>query len=203
MLLLPFLCAWWSACGCDTASQSTPMATTAPATQPDPVAVPGTAAADTQESPDWGPRTNGCRISLIPTQPKYRLNQPIGLQITLKNEGGTVVREELTNLLFMYHFEIKGPDGKLCPLTREGELYRQGFTSSASSPLGPGKSDVTEVEKLNLLYDMSRLGEYTVTVRRYVWPPVKKAKPFEVASNEVTIILRQDDPETSTRPGRR
>jgi hypothetical protein len=47
---------------------------------------------------------------------------------------------------------------------------------------------------------MSLLGEYTVTVYRYAWPPVKKAKPFEVASNKIKIIVEEDAPDAGTQP---
>ena len=66
--------------------------------------------------------------------------------------------------------------------------------------LDPGKVDVVEVEMLNRLYDMTLLGEYKVTAHREVQPPGERAKAFEVASNQIKIIVQEDAPAASTEP---
>ncbi len=53
---------------------------------------------------------------------------------------------------------------------------------------------------LNRLYDMTLLGEYKVTAHREVQPPGECAKAFEVASNQIKIIVQEDAPAASTEP---
>src|ERR1035437_309644 len=131
-----------------------------------------------EEPSQWGPQTDGGCVSLKATQSKFRFDQPVALQIVVKNMGDKRLYLLRTGLLFMYRFDVRGPDGKPCPLTREGSREAVGGANGLRDSIGldPGKSNVSKVEMLNRIYDMSLMGKYTVTAYRTVILPEKEER---------------------------
>jgi len=63
----------------------------------------------------------------------------------------------------------------------------------AGQILKPGELTVDTIPMLNRLYDMTLLGEYTVTVSRLLVYPVKgDPNPVEVSSNTIKIAVTLD-----------
>lgn len=149
-------------------------------------------AAEEKEQAVFGPETKGCRFSVATDRPSYRYDQPIPLQLVLKNVGKKPVTVNFTGSLMMYRFDVRGPNGKPVPLTLEGKR-QSNFAPQfelVTASLGPGRSDVGGIAMLNRYYDMTRLGEYTVTAyRHFIWLKGEK-NAFEVPSNTIKIVVR-------------
>jgi hypothetical protein len=153
-----------------------------------------------EDSTQWGPETDGGQVSLKATQSKFRFDQPIALQIVVKNVGDKRLYLVRTGLLFMYRFDVRGPDGKPCPLTREGSQEAMGGANGLrdSIALDPGKSNVFKVEMLNRIYDMSLMGKYTVKAYRTVILPGKDERSVEMPSNKIEITVTEGESSVST-----
>lgn len=160
-----------------------------------------------EESSQWGPQTDGAQMSLKATQSKYRFDQPVVLQTIVKNVGDKRLYMVETTLLFMYRFDVRGPDGTPCPLTREGTRERMsgGIGLRGTIILDPGKSNDFKIEMLNHIYDMSLLGKYTVTAYRQVTLPGEKGRTVEVPSNkiEITVTAEGESSASTTKPATR
>ena len=155
--------------------------------------------ANKEKTPDaWGPAKDGCRLALKASQSRYRFDQPIALQMTLKNDGNSNVRIGLLDsILDMYRVDVRLPSGAAAPLTLEGKrLWSMGATDQT---LSPGEMAVETIPMLNRLYDMTLSGEYTVTVSRLQVYPVK-GKVIEVVSNTIKIVVADDA--ASTMPAK-
>jgi len=141
-------------------------------------------------SDKWGSVKAGLRLALKSSQSRYRFDQPIVLKMTLKNDGNSNVRIALPDsILEMYRVDVRLPNGAAAPLTLKGKsLWSMGVTGQI---LKPGELTVDTIPMLNRLYDMTLLGEYTVTVSRLQVYPVK-GKPVEVSSNTIKIAVTMD-----------
>jgi len=169
------------------------------------------ASAETKEQPDaWGPETQGCRFSATSDRASYRFDQSIRLCLTLKNENNELAVVRQSHVFLAYRFDVRLPNGTPAPLTLEGK--RQMDASSAGGSmfgitLKRGQSHIDEVPMLNRLYDMTMIGEYTVTVRRQVSIPRvlkpgeerKPAVPFDVVSNTLKIVVHDQDVKKSNQ----
>jgi len=149
-------------------------------------------AAEEEEPAVFGAETKGCQFSAATDRPSYRFDEPIPLRLVLKNVGKEPVTINSTNPLMMYRFDVRGPSGKPVPLTLEGKhqsnLVFSGELVTVS--LDPGRSDVGGIAMLNRYYDMTLLGEYTVTAyRKLVWQKGEQ-ESFEVPSNTLKIVVR-------------
>lgn len=140
------------------------------------------------------PTTEGCRLSLIATQPTYRFDQPISLQLVLKNESGKAVKILDTELMAVYSFEVRMASGKIIPQTLEGKRRATMLLlSTIYITMEPGKSTTDIIPMFNRFYDMTQLGEYSVTVSRHVWPIGKDGKDVDVVSNTIKIKITDED----------
>lgn len=143
---------------------------------------------------EWGPTTEGCRLSVSTDRPSYHPDQPIRLRLVTENTGGKEVHVTHSSLFMVYRFDVRLPDGKPAPLTLEGNRFLSRAAAAQSlDPLRVGRQDTESLPMLNRLYDMTLVGEYTVSVYRQVWPPGRNQKPVDVASNRVKILIAEND----------
>lgn len=152
---------------------------------------PGANAANAEEmKPQFGPRVEGCRVSVAADRQAYRFDQPVGVRLLLENGGGASVNVIHSNPVAVWRFEVRQPNGEPAPLTLEG-ARQQSMGDVVVSSLDVGKSE-TSVVMLSRLYDMTLLGEYTVTASRQVWRQGQK-KPTDVTSNMLKITIAEHE----------
>lgn len=155
---------------------------------------------DQKEIAEWGPETRGCRFAVTSERQQYRFDQPVRLRLVLENTSESPVSIVRTNLMAVYRFDVRLPDGNPAPLTLEGRRQRELPTDERSIvTMEHGQSDSGGVAMLNRLYDMSLRGEYTVTVYRHVFPPGENTKPVQVRSNTLKIVVHERELETETK----
>ncbi len=136
------------------------------------------------------------RLIVAPDQLRYRFDQPVYLKITFENASRDEVRVLSTEMMQVYRFDVRLPNGDSAPLTLWGKHRSMGF------PVGlrlrtvvPGDTDTNRV-LLSRVFDMTLLGEYTVTVRRRALLPGADTEEdiewVDVVSDPVTIVIHED-----------
>jgi hypothetical protein len=153
----------------------------------------------------WGAAKEGCRLALKTSSRQYRFDEPISVAMTLKNDSNNNVKYEVAKILMSYKFDVRLPDGGAAPLTLEGKKQRSGYVGIISRHLRPSELITEDIPMLNRLYDMTLLGEYTVTAyRRLVLPTGGDGKEIEVQSNSIKITVTEETastmPASSGRP---
>ena len=93
----------------------------------------------------------------------------------------------------MYSFDVRLPGGSPAPLTLEGKRQMQSSSGGIYPTLAPGEAISDLIPMLNQVYDMTLMGKYSVTVSREVLPSNGKAKPVEMKSNTITIVVQERD----------
>lgn len=150
----------------------------------------------------WGPTSRGCRLSIQATQPSFRYDQPIRVELILANVGEKPVRIFEEPVMVMYRIQVKSPDGEAAPLTAEGQRQMKELENEAarrSITINPGKTFSDRIVMLNRLYDMTIQGEYTVTISVLNVAVLGTADKslHEVVSN--TLTTRVVDKDTTTQ----
>ena len=134
----------------------------------------------------------GVQLGIAPEHPSFRYDQPVVLRIAIKN-----VREEeiyvRTGLYFsMYRFDVRLPNGKPAPLTLEGARLKNIAENYGSGGLDKLESGATfdSGMMLDRYYDMTLIGEYTVTIYHIRSYDKAAQKWVEVPSNTAKVIVR-------------
>ena len=127
--------------------------------------------AEEDQQVQWGKEVEGSRFGIAPLQPSCRYDQPVKVRMTIKNVGQEASHVLITDLMHVYRFDVRLPDGKPAPLTLEGNRMMDDTNSTGVSfhKLEPGEFHTGRLT-LNRYYDMTLLGEYTVTIYRKVLP---------------------------------
>lgn len=148
--------------------------------------------ADDASEIQWGQEINGCRFSATTDRPSYRFDEPIPLNFVLENVGNEPMIVRATDAMKIYRFDVRRADGKPAPLTSEGRRQSNDLEGSENMSIKfpPGARRENGIAMLNRLYDMTLLGEYTVTVYREIWQKDGN-KSFEVPSKKLKIVVRE------------
>jgi hypothetical protein len=136
----------------------------------------------------WGPTVDGVRIRLVTEKADYRPLEPISSVVDFQNLRSSD-EEILVAFKGSYDFEVKGPNGKDCPLTLWGQDYVYRNTDGEVRTAKPGDVVSEREQVLNRLFDMTLPGNYTVTARRG-WTGTDPTKSTELVSNPVTITIK-------------
>lgn len=145
----------------------------------------------------WGAAKEGCRLALKASLQQYRIDQPISVAMTLKNDSNNNVKFEVAKILMSYKFDVRLPDGGAAPLTLEGKKQSAGYVGVISRHLRPGELITEDIPMLNRFYDMTLSGEYTVTAyRRLVLPTGGDGKEIEMQSNSIKITVTEETAST-------
>jgi hypothetical protein len=139
---------------------------------------------------NWGPTKEGCRIAVVARQTEYRYDQPIALDIILQNTNTEDIQVFRTALLSMYRIEVKLPDGNAAPFTLEGRrcgVDRADAVGGYPDVIEAGKSAKDAVTMLNRFFDMTKVGDYTVTVHHIMVYPHGSDKAVEVSSQPIVV----------------
>ena len=132
-------------------------------------------AADGDKELEWGKEVEGVRFGIAPLSPSFRYDQPVILHMTVKNFQKVEIHISSGPYMGIYLFDVRLPNGKPAPLTLEGTRQKNDRVFNVStSNLAPGESH-TERIMLNRYYDMTMLGEYTITIQRHVQRPGRGA----------------------------
>jgi hypothetical protein len=136
---------------------------------------------------EWGQQTQGLALSIMTSNKNFSVEEPIALNISLKNVGkeDTVVPVALP--LALYEIKIKLPNKQAALLTSYGtnaiDNAQEG--SVAHHILKPGE-ETASVVSLDKIFDLSSKGKYTVSVTRRVR---KNNEWTDLISNEIEIIV--------------
>ena len=125
----------------------------------------------------WGRTAEGLALSIATEKRTYAPGEQIVLNVLLRNFGETPVLLIEQNPLWSYRPTVLFPDGKKAPITIHGKTVSEDDVGSGISECGhllePGEMRCVEFV-MNKLYDFTRSGKYTVSVRRMHFAPAEK-----------------------------
>jgi hypothetical protein len=150
-------------------------------------------ATNANDATQWGPATEGCRISLSFDKTEYDFGESINLSATVQNVGREKLQVEGNQLRFPYRFEFYGPKSEETPLTLWGQAFMRTHGGSQSQQiLSRGETRTDTFPTLNRAYDMTLAGKYSIVVHRIVPSELDPKAWIDVASN--TLIIEVKDP---------
>ena len=145
----------------------------------------------------WGPETNGCVMSIKAEKDKVPACEKIILKIYIKNVGETSLPIIDKDIYRDIIFDIRDEKGESVPPTRFGnKMLKSKSTFSRRGGKIESDEEVEDTKLINLIYDMTCLGEYTITAKRSIYKRdekgnvVKDEKGYvkvEVVSNTITV----------------
>jgi hypothetical protein len=139
-----------------------------------------------------GPEVEGYRLTISTSNTTYAAGQFVPLAISVENlsTNASVIRER--SGYWCYSFQVTGPGGSPAAIT--------GYGTNALHPMGGGRNSPVQVPAgksytahaaLNLLFNLTNTGEYTVTVSRQV---PKRKGPYQevwVRSGPLKIVIAE------------
>jgi hypothetical protein len=139
----------------------------------------------------WGAAAEGLRLSLRMSQTKHALGKAIDVQVVVQNVDTREQQVLSAHPLFVFAFVVKGPDGKVVPLTKRGkemmEAVEAGGKRSERS-LKPKETLECGLE-LGEVYEFQAVGKYEIVASMQV-PSRKDPKRWvTVTSNPLTITI--------------
>ena len=146
-----------------------------------------------------GPATFGYKLVLSTTNRTFDVGKLVLMTVTLQNVATNVQEINSVEIYGLYHkVAIVGPNGKIIPPTQwgEGMLKSEGVIRHGRHKLKPGESHSIKMP-LNLLFQMSSPGEYTVRLSRRVFEHDNRSKKSWVTSEPLKIVLVEPTPEES------
>jgi RNA polymerase sigma factor (sigma-70 family) len=136
---------------------------------------------------EWGPEKNGVRCAVEVSKEKIFAGEPVHVRFATKNDGPKPVSilVEAPSYFAIFTINVLGPDGKPAPLTSVGHNQKEALGGSfGGGTLLPGKVDTSGM-LLSRCFDMTRPGEYKVSVTRSI--TAADNTKFSVPSNVLTI----------------
>ncbi len=133
----------------------------------------------------WGKPTAGvvCAVALKQPSNEHNVDQPIRVNLHIKNTGSKEVGFVITNLLSMLEFHLVGPNKKTVPFTLNGKI--ENSSTQARCYLKIMKSGAAEVVFnsfwLNHYFDMTLPGTYQVSFKQKI--------SFLDKNNSVTVTV--------------
>jgi hypothetical protein len=133
-------------------------------------------------------------LKLVATNETVKAGSEARIEITFTNTSDRDIHlsrppGDVPDAEFSYDFEVRDEKGGLVPETRYGQLFKEHHGrirgSWISRTLKPGDS-IKETSIVNLLYDFSLPGKYTIQVSHDLTEGSSKGK---VKSNTVTIVV--------------
>jgi hypothetical protein len=152
-------------------------------------AAPVAPASDSEEA---GSDVEGFRMSLKASKAAYASGEAINLEVVFKNISRESVWLVDSSLAFAYKLEVLRPDGKIAPLTAEGQKTREsrGRRRSFSGGLvNPGSKHEFPYTGVQTVFEMSKPGEYQLRVSREVPSIEDPKKQVTLYSNVVKIRI--------------
>ncbi|MGA2232293.1 MAG: hypothetical protein ABSH22_15455 [Tepidisphaeraceae bacterium] len=146
----------------------------------------------------WGRDAGGWRTSLSADKGEWSIGEPISITLVTLNV------DSADGLLFdaraAFTFDITNSIGNKCPQTPRGEIQANNTTTGGVPSMSPGEIDVRTFTELNRKYDMTLPGKYVIVVHRKAGTAPNPFANIDVASNPITITLRETTPASATRP---
>jgi hypothetical protein len=134
---------------------------------------------------ECGGRIGDFVLCLETEKSEYALKEPIILQISLKNVSGRKV--QLVKSSIDYSLEVKDTNGKSVGyLNNSHSFITQNWISGRNIvEIEPSKKTFKSI-RLNDLYDISRIGSYSITTNRRVFDSKGNS---EIKSNQINIKI--------------
>lgn len=134
--------------------------------------------------------SEGFQLSARLDQEKLKSGVPVVLQLSLRNITKRELRVVETITEYDYEIEITNERGVRAPLTKRGQQLKDGprqYTKVVSVKIAPGQEQQVKLE-INLIYDITAKGVYSITARRKV-PKLDRSGQAEVVSNPVKLEI--------------
>ncbi|MGI6598988.1 MAG: hypothetical protein ACOX3F_04690 [Kiritimatiellia bacterium] len=139
-----------------------------------------------------GALMQGCRISIGTDREAFHISQPVCVRLLLENRGEHPVRVLVASPLEAYQLDVRTPTGNAAALTPSGARNAESI-STHLQVVAPGESISDSIPDLSRLFEMTLLGEYTITVRCNVLVADDGHTWTEIESNTVKVRIHGDD----------
>lgn len=143
-------------------------------------------------------RVGSFTLRVMPEQASVQICRPVYLQVQVINTGKTV--QHLVGSKYVendFFLVAQGPTGDTVPATALGRTWAFPVRPSNNShfmsdAIQPGDYRSFRI-LVNSIYDMSRPGDYMITVKRIIDPlPEGSARPQVLVSEPVKVIVKND-----------
>ena len=138
-----------------------------------------------------GPEVEGYRLTISTSNSTYAVGQFVPLSISLENLS-TNASEVSAGSGFMYHsFQVTAPSGLCASMTGYGTnaLYPQGYRITWAQV--PAEKSYTRYAALNLLFNLTNTGDYSVMVSRQVPTRTGPYKEVWVRAGPLKIVITE------------
>ena len=144
---------------------------------------------------EWGPESENYQLSIQAGKKVYTYCEPIILKIRLKNVGKQkveLVKTHPNRSFFTAIVKYEKEDDVV--LTALGKILRDSLWGPKEYivELEPDQTDESYL-LVNRIHDMTRRGEYSITVKCYVYKRNGKGSA-EVGSNTIKVEVKGDPP---------
>jgi hypothetical protein len=148
--------------------------------------------AQDEKAVQWGPETEGFRLSIAIDQDEFTPDQPVFLRVTLKNVGPEEVQVEKIGSIRSYKMAVLLPrTEKQAPPTLRGKRLLESPLAKATSFGLAVNEEATDTVHLNRVFDMTLSGTYKVTVKRMVPKRDGSDEYTYVTSNAIKITIKE------------
>jgi hypothetical protein len=140
-------------------------------------------------NPQWGKATEDLAISIQAARPRYKVGEPVTLDVRLKNVGKTPTRIVVRPDWGDYTLEVRR-GSTVVPKTPFAEqmIEAAALGPRANAELGPGEVRTTRFE-LDKGFDLSAPGSYKVIVTRGTYKKGTLDQFATVTSNDLTLQI--------------
>lgn len=140
----------------------------------------------------WGGVIQGCRMSLVPDHEAFHVSQPVPLRLILNNLGEDPVHVVVASLLEVYQFDVLTPTSEVAALTPAGKRKMESISTHLQI-VPPGESVTDIIPDLSKIFDMTMLGEYTVTLHRNILVSENGHVWIRLSSNTINLRIHDDE----------
>ena len=141
----------------------------------------------------WGQPVEGLRLSLRCAQTKYVVGDKIEVQVVIQNVDTKNQKVVDAHPLFIFDFQVMGPDGKALPLSKRGgaivESAREGGKVTFHN-LKPQEEIAFSLD-LSEIYDLQNPGQYRVTAIMDIQQQKDEDKWSKLTSNPLTVTITE------------
>jgi hypothetical protein len=132
------------------------------------------------------------RLSIAPSRAAFHVSQPVRLRIVLENRGETPLHILVASPLEVYQFDVRKPTGETAALTTTGRRKIESISTHLQI-VSPGDSVSDPISDLSELFDMTTIGEYTITVHRNVLTSKNDHAWIRLTSNTIEVRIHDDN----------
>ena len=134
----------------------------------------------------------GCRISIAPIQERFYIGQPVRIRLVFDNLRENPVHVLQASPLEVYEFDVCAPTGEVAALTPTGRRNVESI-STYLEVVPPGESVIDFIPDLSVMFDMTMVGEYTVTVHRNALLSESDHSWTKLTSNTCKVWIHDDE----------